>query len=82
MSKGLEALKDIKGKYENDNGLQRRLSIIERELKALAIIKDKGVDVGWLMKTQTLSEYNNIVGTVSHEALSQEEYELLKEVLL
>ena len=36
----LEALKEIKEKYISDNGLQRRLTIIEMTLKALEIIKE------------------------------------------
>ena len=35
MSKGLETLEEIKEKYKDDNGLQRRLNIIEKELKRL-----------------------------------------------
>lgn len=74
MSKGLEALKEIKEKYKDDNGLQRRLSIIEKELieseknkKALEIIKAK---LPPLMRSALL------------DYCDKEEYDLLKEVLL
>lgn len=68
--------------YEVDD-----LDIIEKELKALEIIKNKGVCLPALKLTASfekdnLEEYNKMC--VKHYALplTQEEYDLLKEVLL
>lgn len=90
MNKGLEALeiskqlKDFVLKFVK-NGLDRRLihvsfDIIEKELKALEIIKSKEVNVAWLTYTDGLKEYN--CGKFIGSYLTQEEYDLLREVLL
>ena len=50
--------------------------------KALEIIKEKEVDIGWLKRAKDLHEYNSGMGINSYSALNQEEYELLKEILL
>ena len=69
MSKGLEILKMIRG----GNFYYKDLDIIEKELKALEIIKEKKVDVAIFFED----------GCARHrEKLTQEEYDLLKEVLL
>ena len=39
MNKELEALKEIKEKYKDDNGLQRRLSVIETAIKEYELMK-------------------------------------------
>ena len=49
--------------------------------KALEIIKEKEVDVGWLKRAKDLHEYNSGMGINSYSALNQEEYKLLKEIL-
>lgn len=54
----------------------------EKKLKALKIIKEKEVDVGWFNRATSLYHYNMGMGIKSYGALSQEEYDLLKEVLL
>ncbi len=132
MSKELEALNEIKEKYKNDNGLLRRLNVIEtalkklevydmveklpmpkvevlddnkisyvghnivitdkeqfdkdqKKLKALEIIKEKKVEFSFLYKSDTVEEYNSwLWAIIDHKVytLVQEEYELLKEVLL
>ena len=51
---------------------------IEKELKALEIIKNKNVDVNSLRFSHELDWYNRY----NHYLLTQEEYDLLKEVLL
>ena len=56
--------------------------IIEKRLKALEVIDNKNVDIGYLKRTNTLIEYNGVIGTSTHNSLSQQEYDLLKEVLL
>ena len=86
MSKGLEALKDIKQlattiefDYKKDKVfVKEELDIIEKELKALEIIKNKKVDVSFL--ELGLEQYNTNLRK-KHQ-LTQEEYDLLKEVLL
>ena len=81
MSKGLEAIKRIK--WELDITLEERINLceyIEKELKALEIIKEKRVDIGWLIRSENCSKYN--LGVGSSQALKKQEYDLLKEVLL
>lgn len=91
MSKGLEALEIIKNHLielhsKNDKDpfihLFERLPfiIIEKELKALEIIKTKWVDVLNFHTCLSLEEYNDTC-TYDWQKLTQEEYELLKEVL-
>ena len=63
-----------------------RLNIIEKELKALEIIKTKNVDIDYIKtcfydKKGGFKDYNALAGHYGYEELSQEEYELLKEVL-
>ena len=75
MSKGLEALKRItlKDFILNNDSCLKDIKIIEKELKALEIIKEKKVDVAIFFED----------GCARHrEKLTQEEYDLLKEVLL
>lgn len=49
-----------------------------KKLKALEIIKAKRVNVEWLLETENVEEYNESL----YVNLTQEEYELLKKVLL
>ena len=98
MSKGLEALNDIisvdkealklAGK-SNDTILHRRwlnekAAIIEKELKALEIIKKKQVNVGVLIHHITdkhllgLESYNFMWGGTPERQLTPEEYDILK----
>lgn len=97
MSKGLEALEIIKGalvevEYDEEEDIilsawqehEEEINIIEKELKAFEIIKNKGVEVGLVMICNTYQDYekwyiNNHVGM---QKLTQEEYDLLKEVLI
>ena len=75
MSKGLEALEEIKEirtktyyvlELDLDDKLTKDLSIIEKELKALQILKEKGIQLSLRYA----------------DKLTQDEYNLLKEVLL
>lgn len=50
----------------------------ENKLKALEIIKEKRVNVDWLLETDNVEEYNESL----YVELTKEEYDLLKEVLL
>ena len=54
--------------------------INENKLKALEIIKDKIVLIDVLFDTDTLEDYNDFKS--KQEQLTQEEYDLLKEILL
>ena len=82
MSKGLEALHNLLDRLEIvfiETHSTKDLQIIEKELLALEIIKEKRVDIGWLIRSKNCSKYN--LGVGSSQALKKEEYNLLKEVL-
>ena len=91
MSKGLEALERVK-KFsvlldsEKDivkdlvEIIPNTLKTIEKELQALEIIKNKGVDILALQHYQNASQYNfSLRGKFSQ--LTEEEFNLLKDVL-
>lgn len=89
MSKGLEALKELKvsliseGAFDYVN--EERIITIEKELKALEIIKNKQVNIFrfislCIIQKMPVSIYNAVYS--DEYTLTQEEYELLKEVLL
>lgn len=87
MTKGLKALDlifDDLRQFEEHflNGLARedkeRYKTIEKELKALEIIKEKRVDCKSLIECGDADEYNNLWFDIP---LDQEEFNLLKEVL-
>ena len=92
--KRLEEHDKLFKKYDiNDNWLEPALYVIKnhfpmdtetqlKKLKAFEIVAEKDVDGGWLRRAKDLHEYNNGMGINSYSALTQEEYELLKEVLL
>lgn len=95
MSKGSEALDRLINEVEKDSrtvsflfhdieSWEEDKELVLKELKALEIIKIKKVNVWSLytsFRTKELWAYNN--GTIAREyKLTQEEYELLKEVLL
>ena len=84
--KGLEALEHLyaklscKSSIEEINENLKEYDTIEKELKALEIIKEKRVDTLAFIHQVSLESYN-----IMHEdtgKLTQEEYDLLKEVLL
>lgn len=57
--------------------------VLKKELKVLDIIKEKQVNASALLEVDNLQEYNEYCDMVSGcKKLTQEEYELLKEVLL
>ena len=81
--KRLEELEDRINELEETNHLMfLREHENTKKLKALEIIKKKEVDIGWLKRAKDLREYNSGMGINSYSALTQEEYDLLKEVLL
>ena len=78
MSKGLKALEML----ENDECIlmsqfNECYKAIEKELKALEILKEKLIDIKWLKGCEELGDYNDL----NEPTLTQEEYNLLKEVL-
>lgn len=85
MSKGLEALERLNSIVAYDENeelipIDEDLSIIEKELKALEIIKNKKVDVKYLYYRAefNVEKYNDNY----LETLTKEECALLKEALL
>ena len=103
MSKGLKALEDLmKDYYEmcqdlgnNDDQYQRcnltsERAIIEKELKALEIIKEKNIAIKQLQMSPCLEAYCTLYRFLYHDVdwkglqhlmPTQEEFDLLKEVL-
>lgn len=89
MNKGLEALKDmcdINSPYIIDKIKQDYLTI-EKELKALEILRHKTlISFHDIKVNENLKEFNDYIerayGYKSPHRLTQEEYDLLKEVLL
>lgn len=88
MIKGLEEIRNpvgcefsvLRKKYVYS---EEQVNIIEKELKALDIIKEKQIDVLYLVTSNNLTQYNKHVSFVHNEwCLTQEEYDSLKEVLL
>ena len=90
MSKGLEALERVKKAHyvasivmqlpHEDTETIEAINIIEKELKAFEVIKVKKVQVATLLLSNTCVGYNSARGLLG-EDLTQEEYDLLKEVL-
>ena len=77
MSKGLKALdRVIRNPIFYDT---KDTDIIEKELKALEIIKKKRVIMTWIFDCKSIHEYNSLV--IGKYILNEEEYNLLKEVL-
>lgn len=69
----------------SENGKVITTIDIKKQLKAFEIIKDKGVDVLKLKECKRCKkpdEYNKRTCYSYHNELTQEEYDLLKEVLL
>ena len=85
MSKGLEAFKkfcDDVVACVNSGGIahidMKNKEIIEKELKVLKIIKENEVDMKAFNDLDSLEDYNYYCTP----SLTQEEYNLLREVLL
>lgn len=90
MSKGLDALERIGAEklsrgelIRNDNKVEPYYKTIEKELKALEIIKKKDIDIYLFQFCKTFNEYNSSVVYITGETrdITQEEFTLLKEVL-
>lgn len=79
---GLEALDNLVqscfNPCDSDEVLNDK-AIVEKELKALEIIKKKTVDIWLIQNKKTLKQYNSMVD--ESRQLTEEEFDLLKEVL-
>ena len=83
---GLEAIEKLRQllAYEIDGiNFMNEVEVIKKELKALEIIKKKRVDLDLLLKTFKFNNYELYNFNIGNGArsLTQEEYDLLKEVL-
>ena len=79
----LEECIDKLGQYED---IDENPSHLEKIKKAFEIFVDKDINIGFLQKCNSVDEYNDMCEYVTHngvyvETLTQEEYDLLKEVL-
>lgn len=90
MNKGLEALYTLFQKvdcekcfYKYDCDECLYVDIIEKELKALEIIKKKNVEIWTIKMAKDVETYNELVlkYKIYSPALTQKEFDLLKDVL-
>jgi len=91
MSKGLEALNDLRT-FSDCLATNKRFpkvfkesdcyDTIEKELKSLEIIKEKQVNVWAFSMCNAVGAYNASLPNDSTKPMTQEEFDLLKEVLL
>lgn len=83
---GAEKIEDLpKVALETENACYSNSHILkkaENKLKALEIIKNKKVNVGDFVRCKTIEDYNDYLCYGEKEKLTQEEFDLLKEVLL
>lgn len=83
MSKGLDALKRTIERLQNgEKIIVRDYVVIEKELEAFEIIKKKNVSITMLKLGVDLKTYNMWWTAGEEYWLTQEEYDLLQEVLL
>ena len=89
MIKGLEALTELRNIRQEtyyaldiklDDKIDEDLDTIEKELKALEIISNKVVDIFAIKKSKNIAGYLMIKNFLCG-VLTQEEYDLLNEVL-
>ena len=94
MNKGLVRLKELENNLcvfyldneedeEQVKFITQSLCVIEKELKAFEIVKNKNVECWYLTQCEDLEEYNDykLKKDGTYFTLTQEEFELLKEVL-
>lgn len=84
MTKELEALERLHREYNcmNDHSEDHKdFALIEQALKALEVINEKGVEVVMVKTCPRVEGYNEWHSQYKCMQLTQEEYELLKEVL-
>lgn len=97
MSKSLDALKSLgehhcslmqKCESEECNipcyecKYLKKEKFIEKELKAFNLLKDKKVDIPLFIRCSNLEDYNGICTINGSSQLTQEEYNILTEVML
>lgn len=86
MSKGIEAFKRIGNAIDHADEIawsyfeEGDFDIVDKELKALEIIKEKQINIDLFNDTPNIDEYNYWCS--DRAILTKEEYDLLKEVLL
>lgn len=87
IEKALKDYERYKPLIENiENGLTDTISVEDLKVlikrsKALEIIKNKNVDCFWFIQCESVNEYNKSL-TLGKGTLTQEEFDLLKEVLV
>ena len=92
MSKGLEALENIgfEPLYQNEDGSYWRVrdenkedfDIIEKELKAFEVVRNRIIDIHDFLAFDTYSSFNQRRTLRGLTPIPKEEYDLLKEILL
>ena len=85
MSKGLDALESLVETMPFaliETNSMKYVKIIEKELKALEIIKNKLINVHDLYVYKTFASFNQRRTLKGLLPIPQEEYDLLKEILL
>ena len=84
IKEGLEALKRIKSRY-NDRvciDILEDFDLVEKELKALEIVKEKPQATLWLFQhCDKEMEYEDMI-SLFKEDITKEQFDLLKEVLI
>ena len=68
------------GTLKTINYLEKRHVLTAKKTRALEIIKEKRVDVSWFYYSDDIDRYHSIIED-SRRYLTQEEFDLLKEVL-
>ena len=76
--------------YGHGKGSKKYIyEVLEKHLKALEIIKEKRVDIAILLESESLYDYNDYMSSCdmyneygNSRQLTQDEFDLLKEVLL
>ena len=81
MSKGLELFEGLRYEYLITIK-DEYLDTIEKELKALEIIRKKIVLIDVFIESKSANDYNEFVSKSKERHLTKKEYDLLKEVLL
>ena len=75
-------MKSHRDLIETENEILNTFITYERKLKALEIIVNKEVNVGDFVRCKSVEDYNDYCCYNEKEQLTQEEFDLLQEVLL
>lgn len=81
MSKELKAFYELIDELQNTDGYfldKEDYNVVEKGIKALKIIKEKWVNIETIKTSKCLEDYNT---TLCFHDLTQDEFDLLKEVL-